>query len=166
MARKRWICISRAIQWQRSNEFAPQRDAVMMPCFLNMEENNRIFWPDLFGVVIFCPFSLHQHLIPCPVLIWGKNRTLRYISPFCVVFPNLTCPSSHLQGWWCVHYREGTWLWHHVFLWRDDTRGCLAPMLPPPPFLQWSWLAFTLHHRCPYPVYMLADKGRFKCFIH
>lgn len=88
MAQKRWICISRTIQWERSNEFAPQRYTVMMPYFLNTEENNQLFWSDLFVVVIYSFSAATPYLTPNFNL--GQNRTLIYISPFCVAFPNLT----------------------------------------------------------------------------
>lgn len=59
----------------------------MMPCFLNTEENNRIFWSDL-SVVVICPFSASTPYL-MPNFNLGQNGTLIYISPFCVVCPNL-----------------------------------------------------------------------------
>jgi hypothetical protein len=62
MAQDRWICISKTIQIKKSNEFASQRYAIMVPYILNLKENNRLVRSDLSVVLIAVPpllISIH-----------------------------------------------------------------------------------------------------------
>lgn len=145
MAQERWICISRTIQQERSNELAPQKCAVVMPCLLSAKGNNWLK-SDFSGLLLCLPFSSCSQSCPMPSFNSEQIGTSICIFHFCISPLNLHEKSSSPQ-----HRRA-----LNVFLQRWHT---MSP--GPSSFARQLLISVIPRHHCVHLVYMLLDIAKF-----